>query len=67
MAMDPASAMDPRYQDTFADLHQDIISGLRAELQANNPMAQAYATAGELLREYMAAHNNALPRYPLSS
>ena len=44
MAMDPASAMesmrnDARYRDTFADLRQDVLRTIRAELQEHNPMA----------------------------
>jgi len=68
MAMDPASAMesmrnDPRYRDTFADLKTDVLEAINAELRRVNPLATAYATTGELLRAYMAQHNDELPRY----
>ena len=66
--MDPARATqsigeNPRFRDTFDELKPDILRAINEELRTRNPLARVYSAAGEILREYQAAHEGELPRY----
>jgi len=66
-AIDPDTAMDLRAQNEdpriMDRLNRNLLTALDHMLRQDNWLARTYRTAGELLDDYMEAHNGQVPQY----